>query len=87
MTAIFSHMRANDAQVMGDHDDGHAQLFLQVHHQLQDLSLYGHVRGGGRLVCDQQLWAHMPAQWRSSLLTHAAGQLVGILLQALFRAR
>ena len=45
----------HDTQVMGDHDDGHAQLVLQLHHQLKDLRLNRNVQCGSRLIGDQKL--------------------------------
>ena len=73
------------AQVMGDHDDGHAQLLLQGLHQLQDLGLNGHVQCGGGLVCDQNIRFAGQGHGDHDTLTHAAGKLVGVLLHALFR--
>ena len=35
------------------HDNGHAQLLLQILQQVQNLRLDGHVQGGGGLVGDQ----------------------------------
>ena len=40
---------------MGDNDDGHTQLFLQILHQFQDLGLDGHVQGGGGFVGDEDI--------------------------------
>src|SRR3546814_1586436 len=38
----------NDAEVVGDHDDGGAEIALQVGQQIEDLRLDGDVEGGGR---------------------------------------
>ena len=43
----------HDAEVVGNHDDGHAQALLQVFHQLQNLGLNRHIQGGGGFVGDQ----------------------------------
>ena len=40
----------HDTQVMGDHDDRHTQLVLQLHHQFQDLRLNRNVQCGSRLM-------------------------------------
>ena len=45
----------HDTQVMGDHDDRHAQLVLQLHHQLQDLRLNGNIQCRSRFISDQKL--------------------------------
>ena len=42
------------AEVVGDHEDRHAELFLQVLHQLEDLRLDRHIERRGRLVGDQE---------------------------------
>jgi len=73
----------DDAQVMGDDDDGHAQLLLQIHHQFQDLRLNGDVQSRGRLVGDQQLRLAGQGDGDHDSLPHASGQLIGILLEPL----
>ena len=73
----------DDAQVVGDHDDGHAQLFLQFLHQFQDLRLDGHVQSGGGLVGDEDVGLAGQGHGDHHALPHAAGQLIGILLHAL----
>ena len=44
---------ADDTQVMGDQDHGHAQLGLQTLQQLQNLRLDGDIQRRCRLVRDQ----------------------------------
>ena len=46
---IIGHL-VDDAQVMGDKDDGGAVLLLELVHQAQDLGLDGHVQGGGGCI-------------------------------------
>jgi hypothetical protein len=58
-------------------------FFLQIHHQLQDLGLDGDVQSGGGLVGDKQLGLAGQGDGDHHALTHAAGELVGILLEAL----
>ena len=70
----------HNAQVMGDVDNGHAQLLLQVADQLQDLCLNGHVQRSGGLVADQDLRAAGRCNGNDDTLTHTAGELVGVLL-------
>ena len=70
---------------MGNHENGHAQLFLQILHQFQNLRLDGHVQGGGGLVGNEDIRFAGQRHGDHHSLTHAAGKLVGILLQALFR--
>ena len=67
------------------HENGHAQLFLQILHQFQNLRLDGHVQGGGGLVGNEDIRFAGQRHDDHHPLTHAAGKLVWILLQALFR--
>ena len=46
----------NNAQVVGDVDNGHVQLILQFVNQVQNLCLDGYVQSGSWLVADQDLW-------------------------------
>ena len=73
------------AHVMGDPDHRHAQLALEVAHQVQHLRLHRHVQRGGGLVGDQQLGLAGDADGDHRALPHAAGELVWILLHALVR--
>ena len=75
---------SHNAQIVGDHDDAHAQLLAQILHQLKDLCLNGHVQCGGGLVSDQQLRLTGQCNGDHHALAHTAGQLVGVLLQTLF---
>ena len=58
LAAIHHHHLVGDvgdhAEVMGDHQQRHAELGLQVLDEAQDLRLDGDVERGGRLVGDQQ---------------------------------
>ena len=73
------------AQIVGDHDDGHAQLFLEGFHQLQNLGLDGHVQSGGGFVGDEDIGLAGQGHGDHHALAHAAGKLEGVLLHALFR--
>ena len=42
------------AEVVGNQDDRHAELLLELREQFQDLRLHGHVERSGRLVGNQQ---------------------------------
>ena len=54
-----------DPEVVGDHQDADAVLFLQFEQQVQDAGLHGDVQGAGGLVGHEQLAARWPARWRS----------------------
>ncbi len=70
---------ADHAQVVGDQDDGHAQLSAQVVKQIEDLALDGDVQRRRRLVRDQHpgLAGQRGRDHRS--LPHPAGQLMRVL--------
>ena len=70
------------AQVVGDHDDGRVGALLQVVQQIQHLGLNGHIQRGGGLVGDDQLGLAGDGRSDHHALAHAAGELVGVLLQA-----
>ena len=44
----------DQAEIVGDEQDGERELALQLAQQAEDLRLNGHVERGGRLVGDQQ---------------------------------
>src|SRR5688500_10337605 len=72
----------DDAHVVRDEHDGHAELGLQLVQQLEDLRLDGHVESGGRLVGDQEVGIARQRHGDHDALPHAARQLVRILLHA-----
>ena len=81
---VVAHAR-HHAEVVRDHHDRHAKLILQIHHQLQDLRLNGHIERRRRLVRDQKLRLARQSDRDHHTLAHTAGQLVRILLQTLLR--
>ena len=70
---------------MGDHDDSHAELFLQILHQLQDLRLYRHIESRRRLIRDEKLRLTGQGDGDHDPLAHPPGKLMGILPKALLR--
>ena len=72
----------DDAQIVGDEDDAHAELVHQVLHQVDHLGLDGDVQRRGRLVGDQQLRTGRQRHGDHRPLAHAAGQFEGVLLEA-----
>ena len=65
MTAIAVGDLADDAEVVGDEDQAHAGLALEVGEQVHDLRLHGDVERGGRLVGDEDRRVERDAPWRS----------------------
>lgn len=72
----------DDAQVMGDEDDGHVALLLEPVDQLEDLRLDGDVQGRGRLVADEDFRIGGQGDGDDDSLTHAAGEFERILIEA-----
>ena len=77
----------DDAEVVRDEQDRHAELALQLREQLEDLRLDRDVERGGRLVGDQQLGLARQRHRDHHALPHAARQLVRILVDALLGRR
>ena len=73
----------NDAQVVGDDDNGHMELFLQVLQKLQDLGLDGHIQGRSGLVGNQQLRISGQGHGDHDPLAHTAGKLMGVFVHPL----
>src|SRR5215831_5698583 len=78
---------ADDTEVVGDEQDGHAGLGLQAPEQLQVLQLDGDVERGRRLVGDQHGGLTGDGDRPYHALLHAAAHLVRILAEALFGCR
>ena len=75
------------AEIVGDQDDPHVHLGLQVTQQVADLGLHGHVQGGGRLVGDQQVGLAGDGPGDEHALGHAAGDLVRVGVEGALRVR
>ena len=81
---VVTHTR-NDSQIMCNHQDRHAKLILQLHHQLQDLCLNRHIKRCRRLISNQQLRLTRQRNCYHDSLTHTTGKLMWILFQTFFR--
>ena len=77
----------HDAEIVGDEDQAHLPLLLQVRQQLHDLSLHGDVERGRRLVGDEHRRVQGDRHRDHDALAHATGELVWIGLDALPRGR
>ena len=67
--------------VVGDKQDGGAVVPAQVPHKAEDLSLDGHVQGGGGLVGNEQLRLAGHGHGDHHPLAQAPGELPGIVVQ------
>src|SRR4051812_7422513 len=70
----------DDAEIVGDQDDGGAAGRLQLAHQLEDLRLQRDIERGGWLVRDQQPRVAGERHRDHDALAHAAGELVRIFV-------
>ena len=68
---------------MGNHDDGVAVLLLHFLHKLNNLSLNGNVQGSRGLIGNQDIGIAGKRHGNHDALTHTAGELVRILVDAL----
>jgi hypothetical protein len=75
----------DDAEVVGDEDDGGAHVRAQGAQQVKDLGLDGDVEGGGGLVGDEELRDAGQRHGDHDALGHATGELVGVGVGALGR--
>ena len=68
------------AQVVGDEQIGEVEFVLQIHENVQNLGLDGHVQGGYRLVGDDELGLHRQSPGDADALALAAGELMGVAI-------
>ena len=77
----------DDTHVVGDEDDRHAKLLLQITEQFKDLGLDRDVQSGRRLVRDQQFGIARECHRDHHALAHSTRELVGKVVQTLLGAR
>lgn len=74
----------DDAKVVGDEDEAHAEAAAEFGEELHDLLLDGNVERGGGFVGDEELGAATEGHGDHDALLHAAGEFVGIGAEAFF---
>ena len=79
---VVCHLR-HHAKIVGDEQDGHPQLLLQLRDEVQDLRLGRHVQRRGWLVSDQQARAAGQTHGDHRALAHATAQLERVRVNAL----
>src|SRR6185312_8758148 len=75
------------ADVVGDQHHRHAMVAAELLQERDDLRLDGDVERGGRLVGDDELRIAAQRQRDDDALTHAAREMVRIVVEALCRGR
>ena len=78
---------AHHAEVMRDEDDGGAHVLLKFFDEIQHLLLDSDVKGGGGFIRDEYFRPGDEGHGNHHALAHAAGELVGVCVHALFRIR
>ena len=73
----------DDREVVGDEYDGGAEVSLAFANEIEDLGLNGDVKRGRRFVGDEDLGPRDERHRDHDTLTHAAGELVGVAVNAL----
>ena len=73
------------AHIMGNEHDGRVVLSLQFFHQFKNLGLDCHIQGSGGLVGNEHLGAAAHGHGDHGPLAHTAGELMGVLVNALLR--
>ena len=63
----------NDTQIMGNHNQGHAELSSQLLHQLENLCLNGDIQCSRWLISNNQLWVTTQRQCDHHPLPHPTG--------------
>ena len=74
----------DDSEVVGDEDDGGAQILLAFADEIEDLLLNGDVEGGGGLVGDEEFGLGDESHGNHDPLAHAAGEFMGVAVDAGF---
>lgn len=68
----------DDAEVVGDEEDGGAAFLAEALELVEDLGLDGDVEGAGGLVGDEELGVECGGDADHDALAHAAGELEGV---------
>ena len=76
---------ADDAEIVRDEDDAHAQLTAEIGEEVHDLLLNGDIECGGGFVSDEELRLAAERHGDHHALLHAAAQLVRVGMQTLLR--
>ena len=75
---------ADHGHLVGDEEHGQGELLPQIHHQVQDLGLDGHVQGGDRLVGHDEGGVQQQGPGDGQTLELTAGHLTGNAVEGVF---
>ncbi len=71
----------NGAKIVRDEQDRSVDRGSEFAQQMQDLRFQRHIKGGGHLVGDEQIWLGQQAHGDCNALAHAAGELKRIAVE------
>ncbi len=74
----------DDAEVVGDEEDGHAELITEIAKEIENLGLDGDIEGGGRFIGDEKFGLAGVGHGDHGTLLHSARKLVGIIARTEF---
>ncbi len=81
------HALRNDAEVVADENERHAEFLAKLGEQMKDAGLHGHVKRRGRLVRDQEIGRVHQHHRNHYALAEAARKFVRILCKPVGRIR
>jgi hypothetical protein len=77
----------DDPQIMGDQQDAHSGRSLNLVQVIQDLTLNRDIKGGGRLIGDEQTGIAGDGHGQHDSLEHSAGHAMRVIACPLGRVR
>jgi len=74
----------DDAEVVGDEEDRHAELIAEIAKEIENLGLDGDIEGGGGFIGDEKFGLAGEGHGDHGALLHSARKLVGIIARTEF---
>ena len=74
----------DDAEVVGDEEDGHAELITEIAKEVENLGLDGDIESGGGFIGDEKFGLAGEGHGDHGALLHSARKLVGIIARTEF---
>ncbi len=74
----------DNTEVVGDKEDGHAELISEIAKEVENLGLDGDIEGGGGFIGDEKLGLAGEGHGDHGPLLHSTRKLVGIITRAEF---
>jgi hypothetical protein len=72
------------AEVVGDEEDGHAELIAEIAKEVENLGLDGDIESGGGFIGDEKFGLAGEGHGDHGALLHSAGKLVRVVVRAEF---